>query len=78
MVQALNRAFTQKIPDAGVIAFGPPAIPGLGTGAGFTMQLQDRSGGPPEYLAEQTTKFMDVARKRPEIGRINTRIERGR
>ena len=25
-----------------VVAFGPPAIPGLGTGAGFTMQLQDR------------------------------------
>ena len=28
-----------------MLAFGPPAIPGLGTGAGFTMQLQDRSGG---------------------------------
>ena len=35
----------QQIPEGGVVAFGPPAIPGLGTGAGFTMQLQDRSGG---------------------------------
>ena len=33
--------------EAAVVAFGPPAIPGLGTGAGFTMQLQDRSGGSP-------------------------------
>ena len=45
VVAALNRAFAQEIPEAGVVAFGPPAIPGLGTGAGFTMQLQDRSGG---------------------------------
>jgi len=72
VVAALNRAFQQDIPEAGVIAFGPPSIPGLGTGAGFTMQLQDRSGGSPEYLAEQTAKFMEAARKRPEIGRINT------
>ena len=35
------------------MAFGPPAIPGLGTGAGFTMELQDRVGNTPEYLADQ-------------------------
>jgi hydrophobe/amphiphile efflux-1 (HAE1) family protein len=72
VVAALNRAFAEKVPEASVAAFGPPAIPGLGTGAGFTLQLQDRSGGPPQYLAEQAAKFMDAARKRPEIGRIMT------
>src|SRR4051812_35380212 len=72
VVAGLNRAFAQQIPEAGVVAFGPPSIPGLGTGAGFTLQLQDRSGGSPDYLAEQTRRFMDAARKRPEIGRINT------
>ena len=72
VVNALNRAFAQQIPEAGVVAFGPPAIPGLGTGAGFTMQLQDRSGGSPEYLAQQSARFIEAARKRPEIGRINT------
>jgi len=72
VLSALNRAFAQQIPEAGVVAFGPPAIPGLGTGAGFTMQLQDRSGGSPEYLAEQAARFMDAARKRPEIARVNT------
>jgi HAE1 family hydrophobic/amphiphilic exporter-1 len=55
-----------------VVAFGPPAIPGLGSGAGFTMQLQDKSGGPPEYLAQQTELFLEAARKRPEIGRIGS------
>jgi HAE1 family hydrophobic/amphiphilic exporter-1 len=72
VVASLNRAFARQIPEAGVVAFGPPAIPGLGTGAGFTMQLQDRSGGSPEYLAQQTARFIAEARKRPEIGRINT------
>ncbi len=71
-VMALNRAFAEQIPEAAVAAFGPPAIPGLGTGAGFTMQIQDRSGGPPRYLAEQTARFLDEARKRPEIGRVMT------
>ena len=72
VVSALNKAFAQEIPEGQVLAFGPPAIPGLGTGAGFTMQLQDRSGGAPQYLAEQTQRFMEAARKRPEIGRIAT------
>jgi HAE1 family hydrophobic/amphiphilic exporter-1 len=36
------------------------------------MQLQDRSGGSPEYLAQQTQRFMEAARKRPEIGRIGS------
>ncbi len=72
IIAALNKAFREQIPEAGVIAFGPPSIPGLGTGAGFTMQLQDRSGGSPEYLAQNAQKFMEAARKRPEIGRIGT------
>src|SRR6186713_328077 len=72
VVGALNRAFARDIPEGQVFAFGPPAIPGLGAGAGFTMQLQDRSGGAPAYLAGQTQRFIEAARKRPEIGRINT------
>jgi HAE1 family hydrophobic/amphiphilic exporter-1 len=72
VIRALNAAFAQQIPEATVVAFGPPAIPGLGTGAGFTMELQDRVGRTPEYLGEQAARFMEAARKRPEIGRITT------
>src|SRR3954451_12737360 len=68
----LNKAFQSEIREGGVVAFGPPAIPGLGTGAGFTFELQDRSGGTPEYLSAQAQKFIEAARKRPEIGRINS------
>src|SRR4051794_38781837 len=72
VTQELNREFAKEIREGAVLAFGPPAIPGLGTGAGFTLELQDRSGGTPEYLSAQTQKFIEAARKRPEIGRINS------
>jgi HAE1 family hydrophobic/amphiphilic exporter-1 len=71
-VAALNREFARQVPEAVVVAFGPPAIPGLGTGAGFTMQLQDRVGRDPGFLAAQAGRFMQAARQRPEIGRVST------
>ena len=72
LVRALNARFARDIPEAIVYAFGPPAIQGLGTGAGFTFLLQDRSGNSPLDLAAQTERFLAAARKRPEIGRIAT------
>jgi HAE1 family hydrophobic/amphiphilic exporter-1 len=58
--------------EAQAFAFGPPAIPGLGSGSGFTLMLQDRTGNTPEYLAGQTVKFIGEATKRPEIGPVFT------
>jgi len=45
---ALAREWNKKffaIPGARAFAFGPPPLPGYGNVSGFTMQLQDRSGG---------------------------------
>ena len=67
-----TRPSPSRSPRPRSVTFGPPAIPGLGTGAGFTMQLQDRSGGSPEFLAQQAARFVEAARKRPEIGRVST------
>jgi HAE1 family hydrophobic/amphiphilic exporter-1 len=72
IINALNKAFAKEIPEGVVVAFGPPSIPGLGTGAGFTMELQDRIGHTPEWLAQQADQFIAAARKRPEIGRLST------
>jgi len=72
IINELNRQFAAKFSDAQVIAFGPPAIPGLGNGSGYSMMLQDRSGGSPEYLSEQATKFIQAAKQRPEIGSAST------
>ncbi len=66
IVAGLNKRFS-SIPAAQVFAFLPPAIPGIGTGGGFSMMLQDRSGGSVDFLADQTALFLDAARKRPEL-----------
>lgn len=60
------------IPGARVFAFGPPALPGYGSVSGFTMQLQERSGGGIKELTEALTKVQAAAAKRAEIGRIST------
>ncbi|HUD70698.1 MAG TPA: multidrug efflux RND transporter permease subunit [Dongiaceae bacterium] len=72
IMATLNGEFAMTLPEATVFAFGPPAIPGLGTGAGFTFVLQDRSGQSPQALADEAQKFVTAASKRPEIGRIFT------
>jgi len=72
IVHRLNMEFHLAINEAQVFAFGPPAIPGLGSGSGFTLMIQDRGGKAPEYLAKQTLNFVQAAMKRPEIGSIFT------
>jgi hydrophobic/amphiphilic exporter-1 (mainly G- bacteria), HAE1 family len=67
-----NMAFRNIVSEATAIAFGPPPIEGLGTSAGFTLQLQDRSGNSPQFLDEQARNFIAEARKRPEIANIFT------
>ncbi|HET6984104.1 MAG TPA: efflux RND transporter permease subunit, partial [Myxococcaceae bacterium] len=69
IVRALNIAFS-KIPEARILAFEPPAIPGIGTAGGANMMLQDRSGKSVEFLAENTVKFLAAARKRPEFAAV--------
>ena len=68
IIANVNRKLAFGVPGAMAFAFGPPAIPGLGTGSGFSMMLQDRGGNSPKYLAEQTARFVQAASERPEIG----------
>ena len=67
----MNREFS-KLPQGVVFGFSPPAIPGVGTAGGFTFLLEDRSGSDIQFLARNLNTFLDAARKRPEIGSINT------
>jgi HAE1 family hydrophobic/amphiphilic exporter-1 len=72
IVRRLNAAFATQIQQGTAFAFGPPAIPGLGTGAGFSMMIQDRGGNEPAYLAEQLETFTQAAMARPEIARAGS------
>src|SRR5229473_927000 len=72
VIGRLNREFAGRINEAIVFGFPPPAIPGLGTAGGFSMWIQDRSGNDVPFLEKNLTAFMAAARKRPEVGSINT------
>jgi hydrophobic/amphiphilic exporter-1 (mainly G- bacteria), HAE1 family len=61
-----------RLPEGTTVAFPPPAIPGVGASGGVTYVLEDRGGRDVEFLAAQTKRFMELASKRPEIGRIFT------
>ena len=71
----LNVELSKKIKGAQAFAFGPPAIPGLGNGSGYSIMIQDRGGNTPEYLAQNTMKFIMEANKRPEIGSAFTAFQ---
>ena len=70
LMQSLNKTLRKEIPEAFAFAFGPPAIPGLGTAGGFTYMLQDRSGGSVTQLSDTLDKLTQAARKRPEIASL--------
>jgi len=60
------------LPEAQVFAFAPPAIPGIGTSGGATFMLEDRSGQGVEFLAQNTDRFLQAARQRPEFALLTT------
>ena len=75
MIDEINARLSKEIKGAAVFAFGPPALPGLGNGSGFSIMLQDKGGNTPEYLAMNTSKFLKAANARPEIGKAFTTFQ---
>ncbi len=69
ILAAINKKFA-GISEARVIAVSPPAIPGISAAGGFSMMLQDKSGGKYEFLAQNVLKFVAEARKRPELANV--------
>ncbi|HXU47645.1 MAG TPA: multidrug efflux RND transporter permease subunit [Candidatus Binatia bacterium] len=70
----INRQLAMQVPEAVAFAFGPPPIPGLGNAGGFSLWLQDRSGGTVEDLSQNLQKFLAAARKRPELTGVNSQF----
>jgi len=69
---SINRELAALANPTAAFAFPPPAIPGIGTAGGVTFMLEDRSGSPVRFIAENTQKFMDAAKKRPELSTLFT------
>ena len=72
---AILRNLNQRlaaVPDAQIFGFSPPAIPGIGTSGGATFMLEDRSGQGIEFLAQNTDRFLQAARQRPEFASLTS------
>src|SRR5207244_11622793 len=55
------------IEGAFIIVIPPPAVPGIGTGGGFAMRIQDLQGRGPQMLAAATDELVAAARKEPRL-----------
>lgn len=65
----------QQISEAQVIPFNPPAIQGLGTVGGFEFWIINKGDSNDETLQNITFKFIEEARKRPELTHLSTAMQ---
>lgn len=61
-----------KIPEALILAFNAPPIRGIGATGGFSLQVQDPSGGDFRQFAAVTQEFVAKAKENPAIGGIGS------
>lgn len=61
-----------KIPEALILAFNAPPIRGIGATGGFSLQVQDPSGGDFQKLADATQEFVAKAKENPAIAGIGS------
>lgn len=55
------------IPEANMIFFSPPSIPGFGVSSGFELKLLDKSGGDLNEFNQVAQTYIGELMKRPEI-----------
>ena len=58
------------MPDAQIMVFNPPPIPGLGASAGFEFRLQDSEGRDPTELAQVLNGLVYEANQHPSLSNV--------
>lgn len=76
-VQLKFQAQFSQMPEAVVTAFGSPAIPGLGTIAGFSYVLEDTQGRSADELEIALQTMIQAANAQPEIARAFSTFNAG-
>jgi len=56
-----------QMPEAKMIFFAPPSVPGFGASSGFELNLLDKSGGELTNFDQVTQQYIGELMKRPEI-----------
>ena len=66
ILDSIRGKFAQ-IPEALILAFGPPPIQGVGSTGGFTLMVQDRRGGSFKQLEAVSQSLVDSGERQPEL-----------
>lgn len=69
IIERATKAFN-RINEARVVASNPPAISGLGSSAGFDMELQDHAGQGHQALMAARDKLLEMATNSPQLTRV--------
>ncbi len=69
IIERATKAFN-KIKEARVFASSPPAISGLGSSAGFDMELEDHAGNGHEALMAARDTLLELAGKNNQLTRV--------
>ncbi|EOV0647499.1 multidrug efflux RND transporter permease AcrD [Cronobacter turicensis] len=69
IIERATAAF-RHIKEARVFASSPPAISGLGSSAGFDMELQDHAGLGHDALMQARDRLLDMASQEPALTRV--------
>lgn len=70
-------AMGASIPDAEILFFQPPSVPGFGVSSGFELQILDRSGGDFTELDAAAQQYLMDLMARPEILYASTSFNTG-
>ncbi|WP_417785718.1 efflux RND transporter permease subunit [Tenacibaculum sp.] len=73
--QLFGKAAT--IPDAKIIFFTPPSVPGFGSADGFEMRLLDRSAKPLTEMDATAKEFVGLLNQQPEIAFASNSFDTG-
>lgn len=71
-IMAHLRRELKNLPQGVTFVFPPPPIQGIGLAGGAQVVLQDRAGRDIRFLADNVNKFVEEARKRPELESVMT------
>ena len=63
----LNSWAKQALPEAKLMTYSPPPVPGIGSGSGFEFILQDTLGRSKSELASMMEVFVAAANEQPEL-----------
>jgi HAE1 family hydrophobic/amphiphilic exporter-1 len=72
LARELQGQLSEQVPEARVAVLQPPPIQGLSSTGGFDFMIEDREGKGITAMASVADRFLEEARKRPELAGVFT------